>query len=404
MKKLLMFIIILILFPLSVCALEYPKINSKIVEVYDLTDDKVLYEVGSKKKVSIASLTKIATVITAIENIKDLDEKVTITSEILNAVNWQLKRTGLKSGEILTYRELLYATMLNSGADSAESVAVLSSGSVENFVKKMNKLVDKLGLKKTHFVNVTGLDAEGHNSSAAEVRKLLAYALKNKTFREIFGAKTYTLSNGIKVTASMFKYGVPEEVAKMVEGSKTGITGQAGYCLATLSKINGHEIIIITLNAENGMHVRDTVKLIEFIKKNYAEQEIISERALVKNIPVNLSDIDNYEIASTKTVTRFVPSDFDKTQIKVEYDGVDELDYNNKKEDTLGTIKYYLGDSLLLEENVVLNKDLKLNYSKLFNKYKYYIIGAFIFLLFFVYIVDKRIRNKKRKKKIKSVI
>ncbi len=398
MKKSLMFIIILILFPLSVCALEYPKINSKIVEVYDLTDDKVLYEVGSNKKVSIASLTKIATVITAIENIKDLDEKVTITSEILNAVNWQLKRTGLKSGEVLTYRELLYATMLNSGADSAESVAVLSSGSIENFVKKMNNLVDKLGLKKTHFVNVTGLDAEGHNSSATEVRKLLVYALKNKTFREIFGAKTYTLSNGIKVKASMFNYGVSEEISKIILGSKTGITGQAGYCLATLSKINGHEIIIITLNASSGMHVKDTVKLIDFISKNYKEQEIISERAFVKNIPVNLSDIDNYEIASTKTVTKFVPSDFDKTQIKIEYDGVNELNYSNKNEDNLGTIKYYLGDSLLLEENVILNKDLKLSYSKLLNKYKYFIIVIFIFLLFFVNIIDKRLKRKRRKR------
>jgi D-alanyl-D-alanine carboxypeptidase (penicillin-binding protein 5/6) len=395
--------IILILFPFSVCALEYPKLNSKIVEVYDLTDDKVLYEIGSNKQVSIASLTKIATVITAIENIKNLDEKVTITSEILNAVDWQLKRTGLKSGEILTYRELLYATMLNSGSDSAESVAVLSSGSVENFVKKMNKLVDKLGLKKTHFVNVTGLDAQNHHSTASEVRQLLAYALKNKTFREIFGARSYTLSNGIKVTASMFKYKVSDEASKMVLGSKTGITGQAGYCLATLSKINGHEIIIITLNATSGKHVQDTVKLIEFINKNYKEEEIVTERALVKNIPVNLSDIENYEIASTKTIIKFVPIDFDKSQIKVEYEGIDELDYSNKKEDNLGKIKYYLGDSLLFEENVILNKDIKLSFSKLINKYKYFIIITFIFILFFVYIIDKRIQNIKRRKRRKKV-
>ena len=176
-KWLLLFI--LFLFPINIYALNYPKLDSKIIEVYDVTDGKILYEVNSKKSSSIASLTKIATVITAIENIKNVDEKVTITKEILSTVSWDASVAGLKIGDVVTYKDLLYASMLPSGADATQSIAILSSGSVDNFVEKMNKLAEKIELKNTHFVNVTGLDVDGHYSTADDMRKLLVYALKN---------------------------------------------------------------------------------------------------------------------------------------------------------------------------------------------------------------------------------
>lgn len=156
MKKIYSLIItLLILLPINVFSLDYPSINSKIVEVYDINDDKVLYEVDSNKQTSIASLTKIATTITAIENIKNLDEQVTITKEIMNTVSWDASKAGLKVGDKVTYKDLLYAAMLPSGADATNSIAILSSGSIDNYVVKMNELAKKLKLENTHFVNVT---------------------------------------------------------------------------------------------------------------------------------------------------------------------------------------------------------------------------------------------------------
>ena len=108
MKKYFVFFI-LIFIPFSTYALEYPPLNSKFVEVYDLTEQRILYEVDSQKIVSIASLTKIATTITAIESIPNLEEKVVITSPILMTVRWDASVAGLKAGDQLTYRDLLYA-------------------------------------------------------------------------------------------------------------------------------------------------------------------------------------------------------------------------------------------------------------------------------------------------------
>ena len=159
MKKVLVFLF-LFLFPVYVHALSYPDLNSKIIEVYDLTENKVLYEVESKDETAIASLTKIATTITAIESVKDLNEEVTVTNKMLNTVSLEASKAGLKAGDKLSYLDLLYASMLPSGADATNVIAIASSGSVDNFVKKMNNLAKKLKLENTHFVNTSGLDIE----------------------------------------------------------------------------------------------------------------------------------------------------------------------------------------------------------------------------------------------------
>ena len=399
MKKLKYLVILLICIPTFVSALEYPKTNSKIVEIYDMTDNKVLYEIDSRSKVSIASLTKIATTITAIENIENLDEKVTITGEILSTVRWDASRAGLYEGETITYKDLLYASMLPSGADATNALAILSSGSIEKFVDKMNNLAKKIGLDNTHFINVTGLDIEGHYSSAENMRKLLSYALENDMFKEIYTTRKYTLSDGLKVESTINTYNRNSNIdTSKIKGSKTGFTEDAGYCLSTLSTINGHDFIIIVLNAEHRnniyYNIYDTVNLIDFIGNNYKEENLLKKDELLKTIPVSLSDINNYQIYSTSEINKYLPSDYNKDDFVIEYDGLDELSYKNKKGETIGKIKYYYKDELLLEENVILNADINLDISKYL---KAHIITITISLLSIIILIILLLTiNKKR--------
>lgn len=404
MKKFYSFIItLLILLPINVFALDYPSINSKIVEVYDINDDKVLYEVDSNKQTSIASLTKIATTITAIENIKNLDEQVTITSNILSTVSSDASKAGLKVGDKVTYRDLLYASMLPSGADATNSIAILSSGSIDNFVAKMNELAKKLKLENTHFVNVTGLDKDGHYSSADDVRKLLNYALKNELFRQVYTTKEYTLSNGLKVKSTVNdKYGKNNDVSKII-GSKTGFTGNAGYCLSSLSNINGHEMLIIVLNAShignNYYNIIDTIDLINFMNESYKDETLVKKGQLIKKIPVTLSKIDNYKILSTKDVKKYLPKDYDIKNLKIEYKGLNSLSFSNKKGEKIGSIKYYYEGKLIDEEKVILNKEIKMDIIKVLKKYYYIIIGVIVLIITLVILKIKSKKKKKRKQK-----
>ena len=400
MKKFYSFIItLLILLPINVFSLDYPSINSKIVEVYDINDDKVLYEVDSNKQTSIASLTKIGTTITAIEKIKNLDEQVTITSNILSTVSSDASKAGLKVGDKVTYRDLLYASMLPSGADATNSIAILSSGSIDNFVAKMNELAKKLKLENTHFVNVTGLDKDGHYSSADDVRKLLNYALKNELFRQIYTTKEYTLSNGLKVKSTVNdKYGKNNDVSKII-GSKTGFTGNAGYCLSSLSNINGHEMLIIVLNAShignNYYNIVDTVDLINFMNESYKDETLVKKGQLIKKIPVTLSKIENFKILSTKNVKKYLPKDYDIKNLKIEYQGLNTLSFSNKKGEKIGSIKYYYEGKLIDKEDVILNKEIKMDIIKVLKKYYYIIIGA---ILIIAGLITYKIKTKKKKK------
>ena len=392
MKKIVMLIILFI--PFSIKALDYPKVNSKYVELYDITDDKVLYELNSNDKISIASLTKIATTITAIETIPNLNEEVLITNDILSTVRWDASTAGLKTGDVLNYYDLLYASMLPSGADATNAIAISSSGSIDNFVKKMNDLVTRIGLSNTHFINVTGLDDENHYSTTDDVRKLLNYALTNTTFKAIFLTKEYKLSNGLKVDSTLKNYNKALNIdTSKILGSKTGFTNDAGYCLASLIRKNDHEILVINLHANKDnnkiYNIVDNTKLIDFIYDNYDEQVLNENNSLIKNIPINLSKQTSYDIFSQE-VKKFLPNDYDKDSFKIIYDGLEELDFTNKQNSKIGTLNYYYDNELLKQDDVILNIKIEFDIFKFIVKYIYYIIAGIIIIITIIIILKKR--------------
>ena len=161
---------------------------------------------NENEETQIASLTKIMTIIVAIENITDFDEKVTITKDMVNNIEWDVAKIGLKSGDIVTYNDLLYGAMLPSAADCVNALAISISGNYKDFIKLMNNKVKELKLKHTHFENVVGLYSKDNYSSAYDVAEILKYSLKNQKFKQIFEAKEYVLTNGKKINSTLKTY------------------------------------------------------------------------------------------------------------------------------------------------------------------------------------------------------
>lgn len=366
----------MVIIPLNVFAIKYPNINSDYAIVYDLTDDNIIFSLRADEEISIASLTKIATTITAIKTIDNLDEEVIITNKILNTVDPVLSKAGLKSGDKVTYTDLLYASMIPSGADATNSIAILSSGSIANFVQKMNDLSKEIGLNNTHFVNVTGLDEEGHYSSANDVLKLLKYSLENQTFRKVFTTKKYTLSNGLSVKSTLDKYNAKLglNLSKII-GSKTGFTYGAGYCIASLVEVDNHEMIIINLNApyESGIsyHLIDNVNLSNFIEDNYDDFILINKNAKIKSLNVSLSNIKTYNIKANEDVKRYLPTDYDKSLFEAIYDGKDKLTFLDKKGDKIGVITYKYDGKTILTEDEIIDTDIKISLVEIIKNYFY---------------------------------
>ncbi len=236
--------------------------------VIALDSKELLLDKGSRDKVYPASLTKLMTVITAIESLDDLKSRILITKELINKLTAEnSSMAGFLPGEEVPAIDLLYGAMLPSGGECCMSLAEYIAGSETSFVQLMNEKATELGMDQTHFVNTTGLHDSKHYTTVWDLALLLQYALQNDTFRQIFTSQRHSTTptnlhpDGITLYSTMFKK-LPQDTSDSFQllGGKTGYTAKAGLCLASLAKIGGSEYIMISAGAE-GNHASEQYNL-----------------------------------------------------------------------------------------------------------------------------------------------
>lgn len=249
----------------SINSKEVPEVNSRSCVVLDRLSKNVLYGKNEKNKVKMASTTKIMTAIIVLEN-SSLDATVEASKK---AAGTGGSRLGLKTGDKITIRDLMYGLMLCSGNDAAVCLAENIGGSIEGFAELMNSKAQELGLSNTHFESPHGLDSDGHYTTAYELALLSDYALKNPTFLNIVGTKNYTVTiNGFPKNLS----NTNELLGNLngVYGIKTGFTNGANRCLVTACKRGEMDIICVVLGADTkNFRTRDSIKLIEYSFKTF---------------------------------------------------------------------------------------------------------------------------------------
>lgn len=406
MKKILYYILIIFIFSLQlhqVYAEEF-NITSKNVILYNMNDNKVLYELSSEERVQIASLTKIMTTIVAIENMTNLEEEVVITKDALKGIE-DYTKVGYKVGDVTNIKDLLYSTILPSGADAANALAIHIGGSIDGFVDMMNEEAKRLGLVNTSFDNPIGMDSDNNYSTASDMAKLLIYCLENNTFKEIFQTKEYfisSLNKTIKTTLVGYSksYGLD---TSYIMGAKSGFTDEAGLCLASTSQIDDVNYLLITLGADTTNRsnaVADSLEIYDYYSSYYGYQLIIKKDQLFKSLSVKWGEVDSYDLVSSDNVYLYLSNDIRKRNIKYIYEGIEEINYKVKKGDKLGVIKVVYNDDVLTTYDIYLDKELK---------YYHPILYIIIFILFIIMISSLRLcfkgsnkrKNKVSRKKIK---
>lgn len=394
------------MYPLITKAFEIEGLYSKNVLVYNLDEDKILYNVKSEDKISIASLTKIMTTIVAIENIENLDETITITSKMLDDIPYDASTAGLEVGDKVTYKDLLYASLIPSGADATQSLAVSISGSVPKFVELMNNKAKSLNMKNTHFVNTTGLDAEGHYSTLEDILILIKYALKNETFKSVFETKSYTTTNNIKLKSTLdyynrdFNYNI-----SYVLGSKTGFTDDAGLCLLTLSNVDDTNIITITANAPysygNSKNIMDLNTIKTSLDKSFEKATLITENEQLIVLNTKYAKEKEIKITSPSGITKYVEKPFNKDKIKTEYIGEKIISYKTEKGTKLGEIKISYNGELVDIIEVKLDKDLHFSLWVFIKDNILIITIVIIVFLMLLLIIRKSKKKRKRLRKMR---
>lgn len=269
MKKIICFLLTLALsapfFGVTVYAVSPNTLGLSAVSavVIEAETGTVLYSKNMSEKRAMASTTKIMTAILTIEAAEaanDLDREFTVDSMAIRVEGTSM---GLREGDRVSRRDLLYGIMLPSGNDAANAAAVSVSGSIPAFVNKMNEKAAALGLSDTHFVTPSGLDAEGHYTTAYELALLTAYAMKNELFREIAGCKAKELEYG-NPPYKRTLYNSNKMLTRYdgAIGVKPGFTDNARRCLVSAAERNGTMLIAVTLNASDDWN--DHAKMLDY--------------------------------------------------------------------------------------------------------------------------------------------
>ncbi|MCH5279106.1 MAG: D-alanyl-D-alanine carboxypeptidase [Christensenellaceae bacterium] len=233
----------------------------------------VLYARSAYEKAYPASTTKIMTAILAIENLKDLNQVVTVGWRDVSGFGPTSSMMGLIDGEQIALIDVLYGMMMRSGNDAAKLLAIRTaldvhgdsleiSDAVEAFVSMMNDKAAELGMKSTHFATVDGRHDDEHYTTAYDFGILLKYALQNPMFCNIISTSTYDVepnnkhSNGYHLENSnklICKKEADKEsfLYENCIGGKTGETNQAGYCLASAAEKDGVKLLLIQFGDNN---------------------------------------------------------------------------------------------------------------------------------------------------------
>lgn len=291
--------------------------NAKSAVLYQPDLNRVLYSENMEQKLPMASTTKIATAITVIENC-NLDETVTVSEE---ASLTEGSSIWLEKGERMSVEDLLYGLMLSSGNDAAVALCQHLENKGVNFIELMNNIAKKSGAYNTNFENPNGLDSENHYTTAYDLARITAYAMKNDTFRKIVSTKKKSISwENSKYNRVLNNHNKLLKMYKWCTGVKTGYTKKDGRCLVSSAMKNGNELIAVTLNDPDDWNdhinmlnygfdqltenftIKDDVKF-DKIKVNYGKKEKIGVK-YKNSISFNIKHDD--EITTETVVMRVI--------------------------------------------------------------------------------------------------
>lgn len=317
--------------------------------VMDATSGRILYEESAQEVRSIASITKLMTAFVAVAHWQgSLDDPICIPDQWTGAEGSSVY---LKGGEIWTLRELLYGLLLASGNDAAEAIAYACGGDMETFVTWMNETADTLEMDNSHFSNPSGLEGEGHYSTAYDMALLACAVLEDETLAEIVSTWSITV-----VDRTLTNHNKLLQQYEGCTGMKTGYTTVAGRTLVSSAEQDGQTLVAVTLDAPNDW--QDHATLLDYGFGQYQMQEITITEEPIATLPVSGSiqrfitvvaeDGFSYPLAEGETIT-------------TEYTLPNQVSAPLLEGDLAGVMSYYLEDTLVGTVNLIYETTIPLD-------------------------------------------
>ena len=336
----LLFCLLLSSLGLPALALEEPELSSSYAVLMDAATGRIFYQKDADAKAYPASLTKVMTVLVAVEAVErgefSLTDSVTASDTRLEGMVDDGSTAGIVPGETMPLQDLLYCALLASANEACNVIAEHIGGSVDAFVEMMNTRAEELGCTGTHFANTHGLPDENHYTTAHDIALIYREAISHDLFAEISGTVSYSVAptnvsdvrelsntNSLINQNATFYPGYYYEYAK---DGKTGHTSAAGYCLVSSAEKNGVHVIAAVLGGQandngsggyNYTNFADSITLYNWAFENFSSREILSSSELITEVNVAMAADDGKATLRPNTVlTAVVANDFDVSSLK----------------------------------------------------------------------------------------
>ena len=369
MRKIWIFIFLILFIPIRVYGEELNLAeNAKSAILIEASTGEVMYQKNANERLAPASMTKIMSLILIMENIENGNLKwndIVVVSK--NASSMGGSQIFLETNEMMMVEDLVKGICIASGNDATVALAEKIAGTEKAFVKLMNDKAKSLGLRNTNFMNSTGLDADGHYSSAYDMsimarelvrhEKILEFSSIYEDYLRKNTAKKFWLVNTNKLV-KFYSY---------IDGLKTGYTGDAGYCLTATGMKNDMRLISVVMGEENtDNRTTDTLAMLDYGFNMYSIDKVVNKDKSLGNVRVNLGDIENVDIMLEEDIT--ILNNNQKGKKNITY----EINTNNinapvKKGDVVGKLDVYEEGRYLYSRDITVMNDIeKANIFKVF--------------------------------------
>ena len=328
-------LLLALLLPGSALALDDPGADATAALLVDADYNVVLYEFNAHEKRYPASITKVMTALLTLEAVDrgelSLSDMITAPEGIHNGLAADGSTQNIKSGEVMSLKDLLYCVLLPSANEACNVLAYAVAGGVDEFVALMNQRAAELGMTGTHFANTHGLHDDNHYTTAWDIWLMAHEAMKNETFREIVSTKEYYVpatnisdqrhfynTNALLTALKYSGY-----VYQPAIGIKTGSTGEAGLCLVSAAEQDGRTLYCVVLGAELAHQPDNSYKRMNFVESsrllkwgfdNFSYRTILESSDPVAQIEVTLSDTDHVLVRPEGTLSALLPNDLDLSE------------------------------------------------------------------------------------------
>ncbi len=343
------------LLPVQAAAVELP-LTSRAALLMEKTTGQILFAQNEHEKLEPASVTKIMTLLLTMDAIDSgalaYDDVVTVSA---NAAGMGGSQVFLAEGEQITVEELLKCVCVSSGNDAAVALAEKVAGVTELFVEQMNNRARGLGMDDTHFVNPTGLTAEGHVTSAHDIalmsRELLT---KHPDIRRFATIWTDSIRNGT------FDLANTNKLIRRYDGAtglKTGYTASAGYCISATAEREGMELIAVVMKGETAdKRNADAKALLNYGFSAYALVSAAPEEPLPA-LPVTMGETDSVSLTLPPDALTAVVEKAQAAALERRIDLPESLPAPVRQGQQVGTLTLCSGDTELVTVPILAAED-----------------------------------------------